>query len=139
MSNREYDVILYGASGFVGKQTVRYFHESTRPGEVRWAIAGRNREKLEAAASETRAGVDILVADSGDKTAIDDLVSRTRVLLNTAGPFALYGDNVVDACVRSGTHYVDITGETPWVRRLIDRPERKGSSRRNPHHPLLWL
>ncbi len=125
MSNREYDVILYGASGFVGKQTVRYFQEHTRPGEVRWAIAGRNREKLEAIALEVGIDVDILVADSRDETAIDALVSKTRVLLNTAGPFALYGDNIVDACVRFGTHYVDITGETPWVKRLIDRYHEK--------------
>ncbi|MDV3001128.1 MAG: putative trans-acting enoyl reductase [Chroococcopsis gigantea SAG 12.99] len=125
MSDREYDVILYGASGFVGKQTVRYFQERTRPDEIRWAIAGRNREKLEAVALEVGVDVDILVADSKDETAIDSVVSKTKVLLNTAGPFALYGDKIVDACVRFGTHYVDITGETPWVKRLIDRYHEK--------------
>ncbi|PSF28022.1 saccharopine dehydrogenase [Aphanothece hegewaldii CCALA 016] len=121
MSNRPYDVILYGASGFVGQQTVQYFARHTRFDEVRWAIAGRNRQKLEKVKSEVGAAVDILVADSRDQTAIDTLVSQTRVLLNTAGPFALYGDGIVDACVRFGTHYVDITGETPWVKSLIDR------------------
>jgi short subunit dehydrogenase-like uncharacterized protein len=120
MRETNYDVVLYGASGFVGKQTVRYFAE--RAGKtVRWAIAGRNRDKLESVRAEVGIDVDILVADSQDKTAIDAIVAQTRVLLSTAGPFALYGDAIVDACVRYRTHYVDITGETPWVKRLIER------------------
>jgi short subunit dehydrogenase-like uncharacterized protein len=120
MRETTYDVVLYGASGFVGKQTVRYFAERVGD-EVRWAIAGRDRQKLELVKAEIGIDVDILVADSKDQTAIDSIVSQTRVLLNTAGPFALYGDAIVDACVRYRTHYVDITGETPWVKGLIDR------------------
>jgi short subunit dehydrogenase-like uncharacterized protein len=120
MRETSYDVVLYGASGFVGKQTVRYFAE--RAGDkVRWAIAGRDRSKLESVRAEVGIAIDILVADSQDKTAIDAIVSQTRVLLNTAGPFARYGNAIVDACVRYRTHYVDITGETPWVKGLIDR------------------
>ena len=120
MRETTYDVVLYGASGFVGKQTVRYFAERAGDG-VRWAIAGRDRDKLESVRAEVGIAVDILVADSQDLAAIDAIVSQTRVLLNTAGPFALYGDAIVDACVRYRTHYVDITGETPWVKGLIDR------------------
>jgi short subunit dehydrogenase-like uncharacterized protein len=116
-----YDVVLYGASGFVGQQTVRYFSEHVNRDEMRWAIAGRDRQKLELVRAEIGIDVDILVADSQDWVAIDSIVAQTRVLLNTAGPFALYGDALVDACVRYGTHYVDITGETPWVKGLIDR------------------
>jgi short subunit dehydrogenase-like uncharacterized protein len=119
MRETTYDVVLYGASGFVGKQTVRYFAEHVGD-EVRWAIAGRDRQKLELVRAEVGIDVDILVADSQDLKAIDEIVSQTRVLLNTAGPFALYGDAIVDACVRYRTHYVDITGETPWVKGLID-------------------
>ena len=120
MRETNYDVVLYGASGFVGKQTVRYFAERAGT-DVRWAIAGRDRHKLESVRIEVGIDVDILVADSQDLAAIDAIVSQTRVLLNTAGPFALYGDAIVDACVRYCTHYVDITGETPWVKGLIDR------------------
>ena len=120
MRETNYDVVLYGASGFVGKQTVRYFAERAGD-EVRWAIAGRDRDKLESVRVEAGINVDILVADSQDLAAIDAIVSQTRVVLNTAGPFALYGDAIVDACVRYRTHYVDITGETPWVKGLIDR------------------
>lgn len=124
MPDRQYDVVLYGASGFTGRQTVQYFARNTRPSEVRWAIAGRNRQSLEAArqqAGESARSVDILVADAQDQQAVDAIVSKTRVLLTTAGPFSLYGSKIVDACVRFKTHYTDITGETFWVRDLIDR------------------
>ena len=128
MSDRSYDVVLYGASGFVGQQTVKYFAQHIRPKEVRWAIAGRNQKKLEKVKSQIGANVDILVADSQDRSAVDAIASQTRVLLNTAGPFALYGNKIVDACVRFRTHYVDITGETPWVRDLSDRYHQKAAS-----------
>jgi short subunit dehydrogenase-like uncharacterized protein len=121
MGTREYDVVLYGAGGFTGQQTVAYFSEHVPLG-VRWAIAGRNRATLEAVRSSAGGPAraqDILVADSRNQASVDAVVSRTRVVLNTAGPFALYGTPVVDACVRFGTHYVDITAETPWVRDLI--------------------
>ena len=64
---------------------------------------------------------DLIVAPSQDQAAVDGLIARTRVVLSTAGPFALYGTPVVDACVRFGTHYVDITGETPWMREIASR------------------
>ncbi|MEX0272566.1 trans-acting enoyl reductase family protein [Leptolyngbyaceae cyanobacterium UHCC 1019] len=121
MSDRAYDVVLYGASGFVGKQTVQYFASHTSSKSIRWAIAGRNRQKLAAVRDEVGAAVDVLVADSQDQQAIDAIAAQTQVLLNTAGPFALYGNALVDACIRYKTHYVDITGETPWVKTLIDR------------------
>lgn len=121
MPDRPYDVVLYGASGFVGKQTVQYFARYAFTEPVRWAIAGRNRQKLEALREAVGVSVDVLVADSQDQPAIDAIVAQTRVLLTTAGPFALYGNALVDACVRYKTHYVDITGETPWVKTLIDR------------------
>ncbi|MBE9100498.1 saccharopine dehydrogenase family protein [Vacuolonema iberomarrocanum] len=119
--NRAYDVVLYGASGFVGRQTVAYFARHAVAQGIRWAIAGRNRQKLEAVRDQVGVAVDVLVADSQDQPAVDAIVAQTRVLLTTAGPFALYGTPLVDACVRFKTHYVDITGETPWVRSLIDR------------------
>lgn len=121
MSDRLYDVVLYGASGFVGRQTVQYFARHAPLEQLHWAIAGRNRQKLEAVRNEADVAVDVLVADSQDQQAVDAIVAQTRVLLSTAGPFALYSDALVDACVRCKTHYLDITGETPWVKTLIDR------------------
>ena len=117
---RPYDVILYGASGFVGRQTARYFSDHA-PG-LRWAVAGRSAAKLEALRAEfIAASPGIVVADAGDAAALDALAAQARVVLSTAGPFARFGSELVAACVRHGTHYVDITGETPWVRQMIDR------------------
>ncbi|MBD2066398.1 saccharopine dehydrogenase NADP-binding domain-containing protein [Leptolyngbya sp. FACHB-671] len=128
MSDRVYDVVLYGATGFVGKQTVQYFARHASAEQVRWAIAGRNRQKLEAVRDQVGVGVDVLVADSQDQQAIDAIASQTRVLLTTAGPFALCGNALVAACVRFRTHYVDITGETPWVKTLIDRYQTQAAA-----------
>ena len=118
-----YDIVLYGASGFVGRQTVQYFAQSAavKNHGLRWALAGRNKSKLEQvrAASTDAANAGIVVAAAGDLEALDALAKSSRVVLSTAGPFALYGSNLMAACVRHGTHYVDITGETPWVAAMI--------------------
>ena len=129
---RPWDVVLFGASGFVGRQTVAYF--AAQAGGLRWALAGRSRARLEAVRAASGPGAaqaGIVVADAADVVALDALARSTRVVLSTAGPFALYGDPLVAACVARRTHYVDITGETPWVRGLIDlhhaRAAREGT------------
>ncbi len=127
---RSYDVVLYGATGFTGRQTASYFAEHA-PGSVKWALAGRNRAKLERVRGDLRyrgSAADIVVADSSQPETVAAMAADTRVVLTTAGPFALYGEPVVRACAESGTHYVDITGETHWVRRMIDRYESKASA-----------
>ena len=124
---RKYDVVLYGATGFVGRQTVAYFANlsSTRAagGKVlRWALAGRSAEKLHAIKAACGPGAKsagIVVADAQDTEALAAMVRDCSVVLSTAGPFALYGSELVAACVKHGTHYVDITGETPWVHDMI--------------------
>jgi short subunit dehydrogenase-like uncharacterized protein len=121
--SRDYDVVLYGAGGFTGRQTVAYF-AAHAPADLRWAIAGPRRQTLEAARDHARAalgGGDLIVAPSQDHAAVDAIVARARIVLSTAGPFALYGTPIVDACVRFHTHYVDITGETPWMREMAAR------------------
>jgi short subunit dehydrogenase-like uncharacterized protein len=123
MSKRLYDLVIYGASGFVGKQVVRYLLTHAKASGLRWALAGRDRQRLEAVKHQIggdAAALDLWVADSCDQQAVDKFVSQAQVVMNTAGPFARYGTAIVDACVRLKTHYVDITGETPWVKDLID-------------------
>ena len=119
-STRNFDVIVYGATGFVGQQTARYIAD--RATGLRWAIAGRSAPRLDAVRRELgRSSPGVVVADAGDAAALDALAAQARVVLSTAGPFAHLGSELVAACVRHGTHYVDITGETPWVRQMIDR------------------
>lgn len=119
-NERRHDVVLYGASGFVGRQTVAYFVQHGRG--LHWALAGRSADRLAAVQRDTGASMaGVVVADAQDAAALDALARSARVVLSTAGPFAVHGSELVAACVRHGTHYVDITGETPWVRGLIDR------------------
>lgn len=124
---RRHDIVLYGATGFVGRQTVAYL--AAHGGGLRWALAGRSAERLEAARGANDA--DIVVADAADEAALSRLASGARVVLSTAGPFARHGSALVAACVAARTDYVDITGETPWVRAMIDahhgRAERDGT------------
>jgi short subunit dehydrogenase-like uncharacterized protein len=122
MTRRPYDVVLYGASGFVGRQAVAYFAQ--HGGRLRWALAGRNEAKLREARAAAGAGAakaGLIVADAADEAALSALAAQTKVVASTAGPFALYGSALVAACVAHRTHYCDITGETPWVRAMIDR------------------
>lgn len=122
MSEKQFDVVLYGATGFTGRQTAQYFAQFA-PEELRWAIAGRSKEKLiqiRQSLGPAAARVGLIVADSSRPESVETMVKSTRVLLTTAGPFALYGEPVVRACALHGVDYVDITGETPFVRRMID-------------------
>jgi len=124
MSHRAYDLAVFGATGFVGRRLAEYLANHRDRSRIRLAIAGRDRGRLEQLRGRLEAHsseVGIVVADARDSASIDALASAARVVVSTAGPFAQYGDELVAACVRHGTHYVDITGETVWVRRLIDR------------------
>ena len=121
--SRQYDVIVWGASGFTGKLVVEYFLQRTG-NDIVWAVAGRSRQKLEQVLSELSAGdkaPDILIADSHDAESMAALTAATKVVLTTVGPYALYGDMLVDACAEHGTHYCDLAGEVQWMRRVIDR------------------
>lgn len=123
MTDREHDLVLFGASGYVGVLTAGYLAEHAPPG-VRIALAGRSKEKLEAARRELPAAAadwPILVADTGDGAALAELAGSTTAVATTVGPYARYGLPVVEACARAGTHYADLTGEVLFVREAIDR------------------
>jgi short subunit dehydrogenase-like uncharacterized protein len=113
MSQREFDIVMFGATGFTGKLVAEYLG-SRKP--ARWAIAGRNKEKLEALGF----GVPILIADAHDRASLDDVARRTKVVCTTVGPYSKYGSDLVAACATAGTHYCDLTGEPHWMREMID-------------------
>jgi short subunit dehydrogenase-like uncharacterized protein len=121
-TSREFDLVLFGASGFTGRLVADHIARSAdRP---RWAIAGRDRAKLEALGL----GVQVLVADAHDRPALDALARRTKVVCTTAGPYARYGSELVAACAEAGTHYCDLTGEVAWMRRMIDRHHARATA-----------
>jgi short subunit dehydrogenase-like uncharacterized protein len=126
MAAKPFDVVILGATGFTGRQAVRAMR---RQGEgVRWAIAGRNAQAMQALVGEgTKRGAPkpgVLLADTTDADSLHTLAAQTKVLLNLAGPYALTGEAVVQACIANGTHHLDLTGETFWVRQLIQRHHR---------------
>ncbi len=124
-STREHDIVLHGATGFVGALTAAHLAGHAPPG-VRIALSGRSREKLErtrADLPDTARDWPLVVADAGDPAALAALAASARVVVTTVGPYARYGLPLVEACARAGTHYADLTGEVLFVREAIDRAD----------------
>jgi len=119
-SQRQYDLVLFGATGFTGGLTAEYLALHA-PATTRWALAGRNRAKLEAvrarlaALNPACAGLSLIEADVGDAEALRQLAQSAKVVLTTVGPYILHGEALVAACAAAGTHYADLTGEPEFV------------------------
>lgn len=126
LAERPFDIVLFGATGFAGKLVAEYLAEHAPRSGVTWAIAGRSRDKLEAVRRELAASdaslatLPIHVADSHDRKALEDLVTTTRVVITTVGPYAKYGLPLAQACARHGTSYCDLSGEATFIRSVID-------------------
>lgn len=121
MSDREHDVVVFGATSFVGQILCRYLVDRHGiDGNLRWAIAGRNADKLAGVAGDTGADVPTIVVDAADRDALDALAASSRVIVSTVGPYARYGSELVGAVVEAGGDYCDLTGEVQWMRRMID-------------------
>ncbi len=122
-TSRDLDVVLLGATGFTGALTAEYLAEHA-PSGLRWALAGRNRGKLEAVRERLAkqdpvlADLELIEADSADRTSLDAMVARTRVVISTVGPYLQFGEPLVAACAEAGTDYVDLTGEPLFVDRM---------------------
>ena len=130
---REFDVILWGATGFTGQLVAEYlFSRYGLGGELKWAIAGRNREKLAEVAKQAAGNqadqIPVIVADTTDAEAIDQMVQQTRVVCTTVGPYALYGTVLVEACSEHGTHWCDLTGEVQWMVKTIEQFQSQAES-----------
>ncbi len=125
--DKKYEIIVYGATGFTGQICCKYLRDNYK--NLVWAMAGRNKEKLEQIKSDFNLECDVIVADGADLEALRSLASQTKVVLSTAGPFARYGSLLVQACVENATHYTDITGENHWVKGLIDKHHEEAASK----------
>lgn len=122
--SRRYDIVVYGATGFTGKLVAEYLAKNYAADVARWAIAGRSEEKLRRVQDgiESLCGrkVDMVIANAREPETLARMAAQTRVVISTVGPFARYGEPLVAACAEAGTSYVDSTGESPWVARMID-------------------
>lgn len=127
--DREFDIVVFGASGFTGRLVAEYLTERY-PSGVRWAMAGRSVEKLAAVRDEIKAplATPLIAADSADAASLAALAKRTKVVLTTVGPYQLYGEALVAACAETGTDYVDLCGEPAWMRQMIDRYDGKAKA-----------
>ncbi|MGS0895325.1 saccharopine dehydrogenase family protein [Burkholderia stagnalis] len=128
MTTPAHDLVVFGATSFVGQILTRYLSEYlSGDGEtLRWAIAGRSAAKLAQVRDALGAAgrsLPIIVADAADEVQLQALCAQTRVVVSTVGPYALYGEPLVRTCAESGTDYCDLTGETQWIKRMIDRYE----------------
>ena len=116
---RDFDIIVYGATGFTGRLVAEYL---TQIGAQRWAMAGRSLSKLQEVRDLIGAPADtpLVTANSDDAASLRSLCERTKVVLTTVGPYQLYGNDLVAACAETGTAYVDLCGEPAWMRHMID-------------------
>jgi short subunit dehydrogenase-like uncharacterized protein len=122
-AERDLDVVLFGATGFVGKLTAEYLARAA-PDEARIGLAGRSQEKLKGVREELGARAadwPLIVADSKNGAALAELAARTSAVATTVGPYRRYGMALVGACAAAGTHYADLTGETLFMRDTIER------------------
>lgn len=118
-----YDIILWGATGFTGRQAARYLHEQYgKKGTIRWAIAGRSQQRLEAIRKKIGAPeLDIIIAPGGDTASAEKIATSTKVVCGTIAPAAIHANEMVAACVKHGTDYCDLSGELHWLRSMIDQ------------------
>jgi short subunit dehydrogenase-like uncharacterized protein len=132
MIEKPYGLVVFGATSFVGKLLCRYLvDEFGFNGRLRWAAAGRSQWKLGALRASLGDGVTRLpleIADAADEAALAAMCAKTRAVVSTVGPYALYGEPLVRACAATGTDYCDLTGETPWIKRMIALYETKAQA-----------
>lgn len=132
MSPQSFDIVVFGATSFVGQILSRYLLETVGvDGEVRWAIAGRSEGKLLNLKTDLGMAAEnlpILTADASDESSLRALCEQTRVVISTVGPYALYGEPLVKVCTELGTDYCDLTGEVQWIRKMIETYEAQAKA-----------
>ncbi|WP_111496179.1 saccharopine dehydrogenase family protein [Marinobacter bohaiensis] len=129
MSEKAFDIVVFGATSFVGQILSRYLMQQYGvDGELKWAIAGRSEPKLvtlKSSLGDAAKELPVVVADASDEASLANMCARTRVVISTVGPYALYGEPLVRACVEAGVDYCDLTGEVQWIRRMVQTYEAR--------------
>ena len=120
-NKRDYDIVIWGASGFTGRLVAEYLYKNYNYKDLKWAIAGRDKEKLNTVRENyLDENIPIILADSFDESSLVEMVKKTNVVCSTVGPHAKYGSLLVKSCVNNGTNYCDLAGEAQWIRKMID-------------------
>ena len=125
-SAKKFDIVVYGATGFTGQLVAEYLAARYKnDAQLKWALAGRSLDKLKSVREAIGAPADtpLIVADASDATSLNAMVAETKSVITTVGPYQLYGNELIAACVASGTDYFDLCGEPVWMRQMIDKHE----------------
>lgn len=128
MSNPSFDIVVFGATSFVGQILSQYLFDQYGVSKIRWAMAGRSQQKLEQVRSQLGVeaeAIPLIVADAADDDALVALCHQTKVVISTVGPYDLYGEPMIRACCNTGTDYCDLTGEPQWIKKMQDAYEDK--------------
>lgn len=121
MSDSDISIVVFGATGITGRRVAAYLAERAAETGATWAVAGRDAAKLERVLGEIGVTApETVLADVGDPASLTEMASRAQVVLDLVGPYTLYSEPVIEACVEGGAHYADLTGEMPFARRMID-------------------
>jgi short subunit dehydrogenase-like uncharacterized protein len=131
MSSSKFDIVVYGATGFTGQLVAEYLAAQYKGDSgLKWAMAGRSKEKLASVRDAIGAPADtpLIVADAGDPASLKAMVAQAKSVITTVGPYQLYGNDLLAACVASGTDYFDLCGEPLWMRQMIDAHEATAKS-----------
>jgi short subunit dehydrogenase-like uncharacterized protein len=126
MKTKQYDIVIFGATSFVGKLICEYMVEQFSKNEVSWVLAGRSESKLNELKTnlgKTAIDLPIIIADANDLEALKSMCEQTKVVMSTVGPYDLYGETLIQACVETGTDYCDLTGEAHWIKKMLDKYE----------------
>ena len=129
--SKEFDIIIWGATGFTGRLVAEYIFKNYSSEKLNWAIAGRDKKKLinvrDKIADEN---IPIIIADSFDEVSLTKMTQKTKVICSTVGPYSKYGSLLVKSCIKTNTHYCDLAGEAQWIRKIIDTYHQEAKNKK---------
>lgn len=129
--SKEFDIIIWGATGFTGRLVAEYIFKNYSSGKLNWAIAGRDKKKLinvrDKIADEN---IPIIIADSFDEMSLTKMTQKTKVICSTVGPYSKYGSLLVKSCIKTNTHYCDLAGEAQWIRKIVDTYHQEAKNKK---------
>ena len=135
MENRKFDIVLFGSTGFTGGLVAEYFAANVDLKNIKWAIAGRNAEKLDTVKANLISinaackNIEILLCNSDDIASLENVTKQTKIIVSTVGPFAVHGETLVEACVNTATNYCDITGEPAFVKSVLKKHNKAAEAK----------
>ena len=129
--SKDFDIIIWGATGFTGRLVAEYIFKNYSSEKLNWAIAGRDKKKLINVRDEIAdENIPIIIADSFDEMSLTKMTQKTKVICSTVGPYSKYGSLLVKSCIKTNTHYCDLAGEAQWIRKIVDTYHQEAKNKK---------